>query len=505
MLDLLQRYADRILGCLSCFDRLIIWGTLVRVSHPAGLCQRLKELDLPLAQFAEYASALRDTLEQHLVQLAHTAGVEIEYLPSARAVRKEARVQEVLAQRGDHPGLVHLFAVVEPARVFEVRQGRSGGPHLIARRGKCKQYYLYFIDPQFGLCHLRISTWLPFWVQFYCNGHAWVTRALEREGISFTLVDNALTACGNWPRAQELADAFPVQELHQALDGWMAQYAPVFRTLEPGGYHWSITQAEYATDVVFCSAEALRTLYGELRRHAIHTVRAADVATFLQHRLPPDLSEAEIGSNLRTTLEGTRVRHQWSRDVSLKLYDKHGVMLRIETTTSDVSFFRHHREVVHRDGTSSLKLAPMQKTIYSLPLLGKCLAACNRRYLAFLSALDEVTPGLETIERLAQPVREHERSYRGFNLFARSDLELFVALLRGEWCLRGFKNADLRRLLSTESASRISHLLRRLQMHQLIERVSKSYRYRLTELGQRVVTAALRLRQFQVAPDLAGR
>jgi hypothetical protein len=504
MSDLLQRYADRIVGCLSCFDRLIIWGTLVRVSHAPGLCQRLKELDVPLAQFAQFAMGQRDALEQHLVQLAATAGVEIEYLKSARAVRKEERVQEVLAQRGDHPGLVHIFTVVEPARVFEVRPGRSGGPHLIARRSKCKQYYLYFLDPQFGLCHLRISTWLPFWVQFYCNGHAWLARALAREGISFTLVDNAFTACGDWARAQALAEAFPVKELHQALDGWMAQYFPVCRTLEPGGFHWSITQAEYATDVVFRSPADLRTLYGELRRHAIHTVRATDIATFLQHRLPPDWSEAEIGSNLRTTLEGTRVRHQWSRDVSLKLYDKHGVMLRIETTTSDVSFFRHHREVVHRDGTSSLKLAPMQKTLYSLPLLGTCLGACNRRYLTFLAALEEVTPGLEAAEQLAEPVREHERSYRGFNLLARSDLELFVALTRGEWCIRGFKNGDLRRLLSTESPSRISNLLRRLQMHRLITRVTKSYRYRLTELGQRVVTAALRLRQFQVAPHLAG-
>lgn len=505
MTDLLERYADRIVGCLSCFDRVIIWGTLVRVSHAAGLCQRLKDLGISLQQFTEYAITLRDSLEQHLVQLAETEGVAIEYLRSARAVRKEERVQEVLAQRGDHPGLVHLFAVVEPARVFEVRQGRSGGPHLVARRGKCKQYYLYFLDPQFGLCHLRISTWLPFWVQFYGNGHAWLARALAREGVSFTLVDNAFTACGDWPRAQALADAFPVKELHQALDGWMERYCPVFRTLEPGGYHWSITQAEYATDVVFRSPAALRTLYEELRRHAIHTVRAEDIATFLQHRLPPDLRAAEIGSNLRTTLEGTRVRHQWSRDVSLKLYDKHGVMLRIETTTSDVSFFRHHREVVHRDGTSSLKLAPMQKTIYSLPLLGKCLAACNRRYLAFLSALAEVTPGLESVERLAEPVREHERSYRGFNLFARSDLELFVALTRGEWCIRGFKNADLRRLLPTASRSQLSHLLRRLRLHQLIERVTKGYRYRLTEMGQRVVTAALRLRQFQVAPALAGQ
>ena len=503
MSTLLQRYADRISGCLSCFDRLIIWGTLVRVSHPAGLAHRLQQLGVALPDFATFAQKLRDELDVHLTRVAAEAGVEIEYLASGRTVRKEARIQEILEKRGSHPGLVHIFTVVEPARVFEVRKGRGGSSYLIARRGKCKQYYLYFLDPQFGLCHLRISTWLPFWIQFYCNGHSWLAAALDREGIAYTQVDNAFTACADWARAQALADAFPVKELHQALEGWIEAYCPVAKTLEPDGYHWSLTQVEYATDIVFHRAADLRALYAELRRQAIHTVRATDVAQFLQHRLPKNLSEAEIGSNMRTVLEGTRVRHQWSREVSLKLYDKHGVMLRIETTTSDVSFFHHHREVVHRDGTSSVELAPMKKTLYSLPVLGHCLAGCNRRYLDFLSALDDPTPGVEEVERLAEPVREHDRPYRGFNLFARSDLELFVALVQGEWCIRGFKNADLRTLLPGCGASHVSHLLRRLQLHRLIARVSKSYRYRLTETGRRLAIAALRLRQHVVVPALA--
>lgn len=501
MASLQQRYADRIVGTLSCFDRLIIWGTLVRVSHPGGLMNRLKELGVSLADFADFAKQMCNEFLGGIEEVAAAAGVEIERLQSSKSVRKETRIQEVLAARGTHPGLVHVFVVKESARVFEVRKGK-GNPFLIARRGSCNQVYLYFIDPQFGLCHLRISTWLPFWVQFYCNGHNVLARALEREGIAFTQVDNAFTACADWERAQQFADEFPVKELHQALNGWLEVYCPSAARLSPDGYHWSITQAEYATDIVFRSAEALRHLYAELRQQAIQTIQATDIATFLQHQLPRDLSKAEIASNLRVVLEGTRLRHQWNRDISLKLYDKHGVMLRLETTTSDVSFFRHHREVVHRDNSSSLQLAPLPKTIYSLPLLAKCLGACNRRYLQFLSVLEDHTTGLEAIEGLAEPVREHQRPYRGFNLFARSDLELFVVIGRGEWCLRGFKNADLRRLLPDATASYISHLLRRLRVRHLITRVSRSYRYRLTVTGQKLVAAALRLRREEVVPAM---
>ncbi len=37
--------------------------------------------------------------------------------------------------------------------------------------------------------------------------------------------------------------------------------------------------------------------------------------------------------------------------VSIKMYDKFGKILRIETTSNDISFFKHYREVEHRDGT----------------------------------------------------------------------------------------------------------------------------------------------------------
>lgn len=280
-----------------------------------------------MPELKAFAGKLPDQLEAHLETVARESGVQIEYLRSAHAVRKEARIQEILATRGDHPGLVHLFAVVEPAQVFNVKSGGpSGQPYLRQRRGTCKHYYLYFIDPQFGLCHLRLSTWLPFYFQFYCNGHSWLAREMQRAGLAFTQVDNAFTACADWSRAQELADAFPMRELHQALDRWADAYCPVARTLTAEGYHWSIALAEYATDVVFNSPADLQPRYDHLRRQANFTVKAEDIATFVGRPLPRNPEEAGLGSSLRTTTQGTRVRHQWGRDVNLKLYDKHGVI-----------------------------------------------------------------------------------------------------------------------------------------------------------------------------------
>lgn len=496
----LTRYADRIVGVLSCFDRIIIWGMLPMVSQAAGLAHFCREHDLPLGQLVNWAMGLRDEMEKQLRDLAETAGVEFEYLAS-KQVRKEARIQEILAQRGDHPGLVHIFASVEPSRVFKVFAGRQNQPYLRLLRTPCKHFYVYFIDPQFGLCHLRVASWLPFPVQFYCNGHSWLARALQNEGIACTQVDNAFTACDDWSRAQKLAQEFPMRELHQALDGWMTQYFPVFRQLAPTTtYHWSLSQVECSTDVVFSSAEALRPVYAHLREQAILTVQAEDIANFLGHSLPSNPAEAGISSSLRKLESGTRVRHHWGQHTSLKMYDKHGVILRLETTTSDVSFFRHHREVEHRDGSRSIQFKPMRNTLYSLRVLALCMTACNRRYLTYLSTLADPTDGATALDRLGEPVEAHGRTYRGFNLFSRADLELFLALTRGEWSIRGFANVDLRKLLPHYTAGKVSRLLKRLRLRGLIHRMTRSYRYRLSEAGQRIILAALHMRRHELMP-----
>src|SRR3972149_6356472 len=48
------------------------------------------------------------------------------------------------------------------------------------------------------------------------------------------------------------------------------------------------------------------------------------------------------------------------------MYDKFGRVLRIDPPPNDVSFFKHHRNVEHRDGSTAFKLAPLKKSIYSL-------------------------------------------------------------------------------------------------------------------------------------------
>ncbi len=499
---LTDRYAAQIAGVISCYDRIVITGTLPGVCYAEGMATYLRSHGIRLFDYPRFAEPLREEIRHNAERLAREHRLEIEFIRSTHAFRKEDRIRAILDARGDHPGLAHIFAAMEPCAAFTPWHDKATGKTTLRYKdGKCLHYYFYVIDEEFGLCYLRVPTWAPFRLQFYCNGHNWLTRQLRQQGIAVEPLDNTFRTLGDSVQAQARADAFPVARLHHTLDALAARYCPVMEHFGTA-YHGSLMQVEYATDLIFHRQEDLRPLYEALVRTAIHAVKPDHVATFLGRKLTGHYQD-ELGNDFHTRVEGTRLKHHMG-PVAIKLYDKQALVLRIETTVNDISFFRHHRRVEHRDGTTETKLAPMQKTIYSLAPLQEVLSAANRRYLAFLSDLADPSAGVRQVAHLAEPTRLDARSYRGFNLCSADDLALFVALARGEWQISGFRNATLRRVLPTYSGPQLSRVLKRLHAHGLIKKVGRTYKYYLTHAGQQVVVTALKLRELVVIPSLAG-
>lgn len=499
---LTERYAGQLHGVLSCFDRLIIMGTLPGVCYAEGLANYLTVRSIRLVDLPQFAKPLAEAIRENAERVAASAGLTIEYIRSSKSFRKEERIQAILAQRGMAPGLVHIFSALEPCTTFVARRdAQSGKVRLRHKDGKCLHYYFYLVDPEFGLCYLRVPTWVPFRLQFYCNGHAWLANQLTQAGIAYTPLDNTFAQIADLPRAQALADAFPVERLHRRLDALAAAYCPVIEQFADS-YHWSLMQVEYATDLIFRRSEDLRPLYDVLVRTAIHAVKPDHVASFLGRKLTGSYAQ-ELGTDFHTRVLGTCIRHHMG-PVAIKLYDKQARVLRIETTANDVSFFRHHRTVEQRDGTKVTKLAPLQRTIYSLGPLRDLLLAANRRYLEFLSDLVDPSAGVGKVDRLARTVRRDGHTARGFNLFHAADRALFVALARGEWTITGLRNAALRRLLPDRTGPQVSRLLHRLRCHGLLKKVGRTYKYHFTTFGREVILTSLKLRELVVIPSLAG-
>ena len=147
-----------------------------------------------------------------------------------------------------------------------------------------------------------------------------------------------------------------------------------------------------------------------------------------------------------------------------------------------------------RDGTAVYKLAPLKKSIYSLGDLQQLLLAANRRYLDFISAIDDPTDGNKLLGKICETKMENHRAYKGFNFFAAQDQRVFEILLRGENNIHGLRNPDLRRRLPL-NAGQVSRLLKRLRVHGLIKRVGRTYKYYVTALGRRALLAGLQIRE----------
>jgi hypothetical protein len=500
MVVLTERYADQILGVLSCFDRVVITGTLPEICHAGAMSGYLSSQGIRIFDYTQFAEPLRDEIRTHAERLAAEAGLSIEFI-RRRNFRKEERIKEILRERGDHPGLVHIFSAMEACSSFRPWYDKATGKTALKpTEAKCLHYYFYFVWEGLGLCYLRVPTWAPFRLQFYYNGHHRLASQLKEAGVGFQLIDNAFVEIEDFEQAQRLADDMRVDGLHRTLDRVAAWLCPVGVRFK-GGYHWSLMQLEYSTDIIFRRRADLESLYDVLIRTAIHTVKPDNVATFLGRKLD-DRSTVEIGNDFHTRIEGTRIKHHMGPN-SIKMYDKLGRVLRIETTSNNVTSFKHYRRVEHRDGTWEMKNASVRKTIYSLPDLQELMRAANRRYLEFLSALEDPTAGIKNLEKISQRVHDGQRTQRGFNLFDSTDRAVFEAIVRGELDISGFHNRHLQALLPGKTGGQIARLLKRLRTHGLVKKIGRTYRYYLTQLGQRVVCAALKLRRLFLIPALA--
>src|ERR1700674_5573536 len=460
--DLIERYAANLHGVLSCFDRILITGTLPGACYAAGMTSFLNAHGIRIFDYARFAEPLRERIRVRSQEVCVAAGIEIE----------------------------HVISAMEACPSYKPWHDKSSGKtYLRPETGKCLHYYFYFIDDELGLCYLRVPTWAPFGLQFYCNGHGAVARALKREGIGFVQADNAFLRIADVDRAQAIADALSPDMLHERLDRYAQWLCPVLDVFGQT-YHWSLRQAEYSTDLMFRSQQTLVPLYDVLSRQAVLAAHAGKVAGFLGKKVTPQLAQ-EIGSRLSTRIEGRCIKHHMGV-ASVKVYDKFSHVLRIETTINDVSFFKHHRKVEHKNRQSTYELAALRKTIYSLIDLREIMLGCNQRYLAFLSSLDDPSAGERDLQRLSQSrVGSDERKVKGLNFFNGCEQALLRALQRGEFNVHGLRRADLARHVDM-SASVLSRQLSRLRTLGLIKKVAHTFYEQkvvkaFRELGSRII------------------
>jgi hypothetical protein len=437
---LTETYKGKIAFVLSCYDRLILTGTMPELSYSQGMTSYMYQNDIKIFDYPKFAEPFKNAIRANVEQIAKENGVEIEFIRKA-GVRKESIIADKIKQRGDHPGIVHVISTMEACNTYKPWHDKTTGKTFLKPdQSKCLHYYFYFIDPQVGLGYIRVPTWCPFRLQVYVNGHNLLATELKQAGNKYTMIDNAFDSIEDVVKAQELSDSISIEKLHRKLDEFAWQLCPVYKDFKLR-YHWSVMQVEYATDIVFQKQDYLQQIYSELMATAIHTVKPENIATFLGHKLDPRY-QGEVGNNYNVRIEGSRIKHTMGSS-SIKMYDKFSKILRIETTSNDISFFIHFREVVHHDGSTSHEMAALKKNIYSLSFLSDKLKASNKRYLEFISAFDNKEVGRKRLEKVTSSKIDNNRNYKGFNFFSKDDLSVLTAIARGEFNINGLRNKNL--------------------------------------------------------------
>ncbi len=499
MKQIRERHEKKIKGTISCFDRIVITGTVPEICYSGGITQVLKSHGIRIFDYTKFAEPLRNIIRDNAEMLARENDLEIEFIRKNN-FRKEARVKEILETRGDQPGLVHIFSAMESCSSYKPWYNkRTYQTYLKQNSSKCLHYYFYIMDEELGLCYIRVPTWCPFRLQIYFNGHNLLANQLQKNGIKFKMIENAFVDIDNFSKAQELANSFSIVKIHRTLDHFAKMFCPVITQFNQT-YHWSIMQAEYATDIVFKRQKDLKPIYETISRTAIHAVKADDIATFLGRKLHGNY-QGEMGNDFSTRITGTRIKHSMGK-VSIKMYDKFSIVLRIETTVNDVSFLKHYRMVEHKDGTVSRKLANMKKSIYSFGPLRELLENANMRYLEFISAMDDRSVEIKRLNKVSKRVVKDNRTYKGLNFFSDDDQLMLGTLSRGEFNICGFQNRNLCQRMKNKTSSQISRIIKRLRVHGLIRKIPRTYRYHLTKLGRYVITLGLKLKEMVVLPAL---
>jgi hypothetical protein len=515
-----MKYADRLVGTLSGFDRLVFRGSLRRLSFVEGLRGYLSTRRVLLKEFGEHAQAVTERVKETCLAAAKAQEVPIRYLASA-ATSKEEVARKIAQERGVTAGPVCLLTCVEPFVGYDIsRNAAKQRLELVRRYRKCLHYYWYEFHPECGFLNVRLRTWFPFDVQICLNGREWLARQMDAAGLGYERHDNCFTQVEDFARAQALLDAQLRTDWPTLLDG-------LARTVNPRraellgdycpGYYWSTYQSEWATDLVFTGPEGLRRLYPRLVQHGMTTLGSADVLRFLGRQVGaagriPGTIRAEVTSDVKTRVEGVRIKHRVNRN-SVKAYDKvytaERAVLRVETTLNDVSDLKVYRP---KEGgpEEEKEWRVLRKGVADLQRRAQVSQAANERYLGALSSVDDGATLEERLRKVTAPARWNGQRVRALQPFAAADMALLAAVSRGEFTLNGLRNRDLRPLLYGDEhevapeeirrrAGRVTRQLRLLRAHGLLQKAPHTHRYQVTAAGREIITALLTARQTPIA------
>lgn len=416
-----------------------------------------------------------------------------------RGQRKDDIAKEHLARFSADEGVLFVGRAQEKVTVFrtEKRHNKTTGrPYawIVPSTAIVNQFYIYAVDRDFGPFFLKFSSYFPYTGRLCINGHEWAKRQLAKEGIAYEPLDNGFRSCADPARLQAICDSLGPVHIEALLRKWLARLPNPYSDADrAAGYRYeiSVLQAEVSLTQVFDRPQTGRVFFEEVIRENLDLGRPDQVGLIFDRRV------------IRTTPGRFRTRvitagvvpHLYVdyKSSRIKQYHKEGRALRTETVINDARDFR------------------IGKRLVNLPALREVGAQANRRLLDVQRISHDPILGETTFARLTQPREVDGQRASALRFADQRTQTLLSALVIFRLQPAGFAARDLRTHLAPLLGlspddfrqGRLSYELRRLRLHGLIERIPRTHRYRVTQLGFHTALFFTRAYARLIRPGLA--
>jgi len=412
--------------------------------------------------------------------------------------RKDEVAAQFRAGFSKPEGVVFVGKAQEKCTIYRTerrRNPRTGKTYawIVKSTALVNHYYFYCVDRNFGPFFLKFCSYFPYNAKLCLNGHEYVKRQLEQQGIAYQALDNGVLSCHDPKRLQALADGLSAAKIEALLRKWLRLLPHPFSARDrQAGYRYdlSILQIELSLTQVLDRPVTGRIFFEEVIRENLDIGRPKQVQLIFDRwvtKSTPGLFRTRVITDgvvpsLHVDYKGTRI----------KQYHKEGRALRTETTINNARDFS------------------IGKRLPNLPRLRQIGFQANRRLLEVEKLSHDCILAEEAFQQINRPRQVATQRASALRFADPQVQSLCHALLVFPLLPGGFSNRHLRdrfagllgRPPGTFTAGQMTYHLRRLRLHRIIERIPGTHRYRLTAFGLRTALFFTRAYNRLLRPGL---
>ena len=183
---------------------MIINGYLLNLCDYRHFLFYLIQNNIKLKDFDKFAEAQTKSLCDNIENYVKNNNCEINYLNSGK-IDKDEFVRNIFDENPERKGLITALSTVEICNTMTVKANKETKQlEVTSRPTKCKHYYFYYNDEEFGFMYLKIQTWFPYNVQIYINGREYCSKLFDNNNIKYEMYNNSFSYIKDFNKAQDL-------------------------------------------------------------------------------------------------------------------------------------------------------------------------------------------------------------------------------------------------------------------------------------------------------------